>query len=105
MKEEFVQLPLINNEVASRFEMTVDGYIAYIEYEIRDRMMALVHTISPKEVGGRGVATALIEKVLQYFKERNEQFIPECPMIIGYIKKHPEWRDFVPAIYHSKFEE
>ena len=35
MKEEFITLPLIKNEEAKRFELSVDGHIAFIDYDIQ----------------------------------------------------------------------
>lgn len=33
MKEEYINLELVNNEAGNLLEMDVDGYTAYIEYK------------------------------------------------------------------------
>lgn len=105
MRTEYIELPIVKNHPESRFEMIVDGYMAYIEYEIQNNIFVLTHTISPKEISGRGVATALIEKVLLLLKEDKSKFIPECPMIVGFVKKHPEWKNYIPTNQVQIFDE
>lgn len=106
MKDIYLPLPLVNNENLNRFELEVDGFIAYLEYETNsDGILALTHTVSPEELAGRGVATALIEKTFEYFKTNHLQFEPVCSMVIGKIKKEPKWLELVPEMYHSKINE
>lgn len=62
MKEEYQNLVLNKNEEISRFELTVDGFTAFIDYKEREQKIWLIHTESPAVLQGRGVATALIEK-------------------------------------------
>ena len=50
MKEEFIYTPININHAENRFEMMVDGYMAYIEFEIHNGIYSLTHTISPKEI-------------------------------------------------------
>lgn len=33
MKEEYINLELVKNETSHRFEMTVEGYTAFIDYK------------------------------------------------------------------------
>ena len=105
MKEEFIYTPININHAENRFEMMVDGYMAYIEFEIHNGIYSLTHTISPKEIGGRGVASSLIEKVLIHLKAENQLFIPICPMIVGFVKKHPSWKAWIPKDYHQILEQ
>lgn len=95
MKEEFLHIPVMKNEANHRFELTVDGYTAFIDYQKRGNNIKLIHTESPEELAGRGVATALIEKTLLYIEENNFVLTPLCPLVFAYIKKHPEWKRIV----------
>ncbi|HNC63907.1 MAG TPA: GNAT family N-acetyltransferase [Chitinophagales bacterium] len=105
MKEEFIYTPININHAENRFEMMVDGYMAYIEFEIHNGIYSLTHTISPKEIGGRGVASSLIEKVLIYLNAEKQQFIPICPMVVNFIQKHPEWKKWIPKQYHEEIDK
>jgi len=95
MKEEFKNLELVKNEVVHRFEMNVDGHTAIIEYKEYPGKIALIHTEVPPVLEGKGVATAIIEKTLNYIEKNNLKLIPLCPMVVGYIKRHPEWKRIV----------
>ncbi len=105
MKPEFENIPVINNTDASRFELVIDGYTAFIDYiNKKDNVVALIHTESPAELAGRGAATALIEKTLHYFEENNLVLIPLCPLVFAFIKKNKEWVRIVQEGYKTKFD-
>ena len=95
MKEEYINLELVNNEASNRFEMNVDGYIAIIEYTQYPGKIALLHTEVPPELEGKGAATAIIEKALAFIEKNNLKLIPLCPLVVAYIKRHPEWKRIV----------
>ncbi|MDR0228114.1 MAG: N-acetyltransferase [Flavobacteriaceae bacterium] len=95
MKEEFVNLEVNKNVDTKRFELIVDGYTAFIDYAEEGQIIKLIHTESPEELAGRGVATALIEKSLMYIEENKYQLFPLCPLVYAYIKRHPEWKRVV----------
>ena len=35
---------------------------------------------------------SIIEKALDYIERNNSKLIPLCPMVVSYIKRHPEWK-------------
>lgn len=92
MKEEFKQLELVKNDDKHRFEMDVDGYTAIIEFNQNQNKIILIHTEVPAELEGRGAATAIIEKALDYIEKNHLKLIPLCPFVVAYIKRHPEWK-------------
>ncbi|MGG5577041.1 GNAT family N-acetyltransferase [Myroides sp. C15-4] len=99
MKEEFLALAVQQNTATNRFELTVDGHTAFIDYKEDGERMHLIHTESPEALAGRGVATALIEKTLLFIEAHNKMVMPYCPLVFAYIKKHPEWKRLV----HPRF--
>ena len=102
MKPEFEKLEVIKNNTNNRFELTVDNQIAFIDFKQEEATLKLIHTESPEELAGRGVATALIEKTLIYFKENNLVLVPLCPLVFAYLKRHPEWIDIVREDYKER---
>ena len=92
MKEEYKHLDLVKNETGNRFEMNVDGNTAIIEYKEYPGKIALLHTEVPPQLEGKGAATAIIEKTLDYIEKKNFKLIPLCPLLVAYIKRHPEWK-------------
>ena len=95
MKDEYKNLELVKNEVAHQFEMNVDGNTAIIIYKEYPGKIALLHTEVPPILEGRGVATAIIEKSLNYIEQNNLKLIPLCPMVEAYLKRHPDWKRIV----------
>jgi predicted GNAT family acetyltransferase len=95
MNEEYIALPLIKNADEGRFELIVEGYTAFIEYREIGKKIWLIHTEAPEELKGRGAATAVIEKTLNYIEENGFKLIPLCPLVAAYIKRHPEWNRIV----------
>ena len=101
MKEEFIALNVVKNNSNHRFELTVDGFTAFIDFKEKDNVIKLIHTESPPELAGRGVATALIEKTLVYLEENNYKLIPLCPLVFAYIKRHLEWKRIVDESFNG----
>lgn len=92
---------LILNEDKKRFEMQVEGHIAFIEYILtNDNVMFLTHTEVPKELGGKGIGSAIVEKALNYIKDKNYTLAPLCPFVAKYIVKHPDWQSILAKGYN-----
>jgi len=86
-----MEYKITENTDANRFEMPVDGYVPYIEYSIKADKIYLTHTIVPKELGGRGIGSALVKQVLAIIQNRQLKVVPVCSFVEAYIDKHPEW--------------
>lgn len=95
MKDEYIALPLVNNTEAHRFEMEVGGHTAIIVYRQTPEHITLLHTEVPPALEGKGAATAIIEKTLAYIETNQLSLIPLCPLVVAYIKRHPEWERIV----------
>ena len=95
MKDEYVRLELVKNEKDSQFEMVVDGHKAIIVYKEYPGKIALIHTEVPPVLEGKGVATAIIEKALNYIEQNHLKLIPLCPVVVAYVKRHAEWNRIV----------
>lgn len=104
MRPEFEDIAVVKNTDLNRFEMAIDGYVAFIDYKEKDQIIALTHTESPVELAGRGVATALIEKTLLYLEENEYTLLPLCPLVFAYIKKNLRWLLIVREDFRAKFD-
>jgi predicted GNAT family acetyltransferase len=71
--------------------MPVNDQLAFISYRSSGNVVTLMHTEVPQELEGQGLASAMIEKTLQYLEENNRRIIPRCSFVIAYLKRHPEW--------------
>ncbi|RTL60240.1 MAG: N-acetyltransferase [Sphingobacteriales bacterium] len=97
MKEEYQSLELIKNDSLNRFEMKVGEHLAIIEYKELPGKIALLHTEVEPALEGKGAGTAIVEKTLDYIEKNNLKLIPLCPLVVAYIKRHPEWNRIVAA--------
>ena len=87
----YENIPIHFNNTKHRFEMTVDGEPAFIDYKQRGSTIYLVHTEVAEPLEGRGVAAALVSKTLQYIEEHQLTLVPSCSYVQHYLHKHPEW--------------
>lgn len=95
---------VIDNKEAKKFEIHVDGHMAFEDYEFfttsdGEPGIAYLHTEVPKELGGRGIAGFLAKYLLDYAAENNLRVKPICPFIKSYIDKHPEYQD--NSVFHN----
>ncbi|QAA80279.1 N-acetyltransferase [Aequorivita sp. H23M31] len=86
---------VIDNKEKKRFETEIDGYKAFVEYEVKPNILILEHTEVDKALGGKGVGSEMVEAVLLQIELRGLKVIPHCPFIKKYISKHPEWQSIV----------
>ena len=83
------------NAPSNRLELAIGSELAFIEYQLRQDRLFLIHTEVPAALEGKGVGSAIIQKALQYAKDHNYKIVPICPFVQSYLKKHPEWNDII----------
>jgi predicted GNAT family acetyltransferase len=92
---KYEDLTLKDNTELNRFELEVEGSTAFIEYKRSGDWLFLIHTEVPGAIEGKGVASAIVQKTLQYAKDNNYRIVPICPYVQSFLKKHPEWHEIV----------
>jgi predicted GNAT family acetyltransferase len=89
----------------SRFDVQVDGETAgFAEYHRRPGLIAFVHTEIDPRFEGRGLASELIRAALSAARSEGLSVMPFCPFVRGYIARHREYVDLVPADLRADFE-
>jgi predicted GNAT family acetyltransferase len=78
-----------------RFELDADGYVAFSNYKREGSVLTILHTEVPKELGGKGVGSALVRGLLDIARAQKLTVKPLCPFVAGYIAKHPEYADLL----------
>jgi predicted GNAT family acetyltransferase len=86
-----------NNPTLSRYELEVDGHIAFIAYEPMPGGLVFAHTIVPDELEGRGVGGRLVKGALLDMRRRGLKVRPDCSFVAGYVARHPELSDVILA--------
>jgi predicted GNAT family acetyltransferase len=85
-----------NNEQESRFETTVDGSVAFAEYDLEDpNRIVFTHTIVPEELSGRGIAGEIVKHALDYARSQELTVVPQCSYVAAWIKRHPDYEDLL----------
>lgn len=84
-----------DNKAEHEFELVVDGHRAVAAYQLEDDTIVFTHTIVPKAIEGRGVASRLIRGALDQVRDRGLKVIPQCPFVAAYIKRHPDTQDLL----------
>jgi predicted GNAT family acetyltransferase len=89
-----MSLQVQNDEKARKFYATVDGREAVIEYaHMQGDIYNLLHTYVPEEMRGQGVAGQLVRGALEQIRAQGATFLPSCPYVQAFVKRHPEYED------------
>jgi predicted GNAT family acetyltransferase len=86
---------VINNEKNLRFEISEVQEIAYLEYRYFKKAIALMHTLVPEALNGKGIAYALAHYAFEWARGNRKRVIVYCPFVAAYLKRHPEYNDIV----------
>jgi|SRR5687767_11986884 predicted GNAT family acetyltransferase len=78
-----------------RLEIERNGEVAYLEYSLGEHVLELTHTEVPEKLRGMGLASSLAETALQWARDKNLKVDIVCPIVQGYVAKHPEYLDLV----------
>jgi predicted GNAT family acetyltransferase len=84
-----------DNPDRHRFELDADGHVAFSNYTHAGNVITIQHTEVPKELGGRGIGSALARGVLEFARAQGLKVVPRCPFVKSYIDKHPEFADLL----------
>ena len=71
--------------------------IGYLEWEpkraLEDDVRVATHTVVPPEIGGRGIAGKLVERMVADAKEEGFKIVPQCSYVEKKFDENPEWSD------------
>jgi uncharacterized protein len=84
-----------DNTTRNRFELEVDGVLAFLTYRRADGIVIFRHEEVPKAFEGRGIGSALAKGALDLVRAAGEKVVAACPFIADYIRKHPEYADLL----------
>ena len=76
------------------YTVAVDGdTVGLAAVADRGNQRVFYHTAVDEQFGGRGLASILVHEALQAARADGKRVVPVCPMVAGYISKHPEFSD------------
>ena len=79
-----------DNREAGRFEITVDGELAFLQYDRKPGEIVLVHTEVPPSLRGRHIGDVLVGAGLTAARAEGLRVIAVCPFVRAYLRKHQE---------------
>jgi uncharacterized protein len=81
-----------------RYEARIGGELAgWVDYGRVGKRLVAFHTEVPPEFGGRGIASALVRRVLDDARAAGEKVTPRCPLFRRHFERHPEDGDLLQA--------
>jgi hypothetical protein len=80
-----------DNVKLNRFELEVDGHLAFADYQLKDGVIVFTHTESPRALAGKGVAAALVGGALRQVQARGLKVVVRCSFVSAFFKRHPEY--------------
>lgn len=90
----------------ARYVVEVDGELAgFVDYRIKGDRNLLVHTEIFPSFEGRGLGSKLAAGALDDVRASGRIVVPYCPFIAAYIKRHPEYNEFVDLKVLAKVTE
>jgi predicted GNAT family acetyltransferase len=87
--------PIVIDRASGRFEVRVGDHVAFMTFHQHGSVLSLIHTESPPELRGHGVAQSLVEAVLVYARDRAMTIKPYCPFVTGYLRRHAGYQQLV----------
>ncbi len=84
-----------DNEALDRFELDLNGIIAFVTYRKSPDTITLVHTEVPPELGGKGIGSKLARATLDAVRAQGRKLTVECDFIRNYVGKHAEYGDLL----------
>ena len=84
-----------DNRSLNRFELDVEGAVAFANYRRTPQAVIITHTETPRALRGRGVASELVKGALDLIRADGRKVIAGCGFVVDYLSKHPEFADLV----------
>ncbi|HWS77027.1 MAG TPA: GNAT family N-acetyltransferase [Thermomonas sp.] len=84
-----MQAEIRHDAASHRFLTEVDGHTGHVEYEERDGVMAITHTIVPPAIGGRGIAAQLMQAAMEFARGAGLKVDPQCSYADAWMRRHP----------------
>lgn len=82
-----------DNKSASRFELAVDGGIAFANYRQTGDRVIITHTETPPALRGRGIASELVKGALGLIRADGNKVVAGCSFVVDYLDQHPDYAD------------
>lgn len=92
---EGVTITRRDHGTSGEYVARVEGshFLGRLTWFEQDGVKVADHTIVPPEIGGRGVAAALVDALVADARAEGFKIRPQCSYVVAAFKRHPEWAD------------
>ena len=99
MADHGYEITHYGNEAQGEYRAVVPGSdkVGRLTWRARGDARIAEHTLVPPEIGGRGVAAALVKALVADAKEQGFRIVPQCSYVEAQFRRHPEWSDLRAA--------
>lgn len=80
---------------AHRFHTEVEGARCVLDYSLESGVMTITHTGVPAQVGGRGIASALVQAALDSARDEGWKVVPSCSYAAAWMQQHSTYDDLL----------
>ena len=82
-----------DNKAQSRFELDIEGSVAFANYRQTPTAVIITHTGTPRALRGRGIASELVKGALELIRADGHKVIAGCGFVVDYLHKNPQYAD------------
>lgn len=82
-----------DNKAKHRYELNVDGSVAFANYRLSPGIVIITHTETPAALRGRGIASQLVKGAIEQIRADGLKVVAGCGFVADYLAKHPEFAD------------
>lgn len=86
-----------DNTALNRYELAVDGEVAFLAYRRNADHVLLSHTEVPDVFRGRGYGSVLAKHALDEARRAGRKVIVKCPFVTAWLRRHREYDDIILA--------
>jgi predicted GNAT family acetyltransferase len=82
-----------DNKSRHRFELDIDGAVAFANYRLTSDTVFITHTETPPALRGRGIGSKLVKGALELIRADGLKVVAGCDFVVDYLRQHPEYAD------------
>jgi predicted GNAT family acetyltransferase len=83
------------NPALSRFELDIDGHVAFATYRMAGDVMLLPHTETPYALRGRGIGERVVLGAFDHARAQGLKVRPLCSFARHVMAEHPQYQDIL----------
>lgn len=84
-----------DNAERGRFELEVEGKVAFANYRRDGQTLVIPHVEAPPSLRGTGAAGRLMQGVMELARDQGLRVRPTCSYAAAWVRRHPEFHDLL----------